>query len=148
MRVKNARASIALRQALDPSQYWLTSLRWQNLGKMFGPPPTRSWIRYWRRIRHEIVPGQDNNCCRQMQQLMYGLFQNISQHLRLEQPLRISIFFRSEYEIYQRGVWHCMKLILFWNCMFWSTSESTQHSLDARYLVHYSGFIWDKPDAL
>ena len=46
MRVKNARASRALRRALDSGQYWLASLCWQNLGKNVWPPLTRSWIRY------------------------------------------------------------------------------------------------------
>ena len=46
LRVKNARDSRALRQALDPGQYWLALLRRQNLGEKCLPPPTRSWIRY------------------------------------------------------------------------------------------------------
>ena len=45
LRVKNARASRALRQALDPSQYWFTSLAWLCLAtsaksrKTFLGPP-------------------------------------------------------------------------------------------------------------
>ena len=45
LRVKNARASRALRWALDPGQYWLASLTQTLLryvgkisGKIFGPP--------------------------------------------------------------------------------------------------------------
>ena len=49
--VKNARASRVLRQALDPSWYWLAllaPLRFTSLAKFLGPPLlTKSWIHYW-----------------------------------------------------------------------------------------------------
>ena len=51
--VKNARASRALRRALDPGQYWLASLprlRFATLAKsrekFLATPLTKSWIRY------------------------------------------------------------------------------------------------------
>ena len=52
LRVKNARASRALRWALDPGQYWLTlfaRLHFATSAKSWEkmlPLPTKSWIRY------------------------------------------------------------------------------------------------------
>ena len=52
LRVKNTRASRALRWALDPGQYWLTSLARlyfttsaKSRKKFLAPPFTKSWIR-------------------------------------------------------------------------------------------------------
>ena len=51
LRVKNARASRALRWALDPGQYWLTSLNQlcfatsaKSREKFLAPALTKSWI--------------------------------------------------------------------------------------------------------
>ena len=52
LRVKNPRASRALRQALDPGHYWLASLAQLRFApsaksrkKIPAPPPTKSRIR-------------------------------------------------------------------------------------------------------
>ena len=54
LRVKNATASRALRQTLDPAQYWLALLARLHFAtsaksrkKFLAPPLTKSWIRYW-----------------------------------------------------------------------------------------------------
>ena len=58
--VKNSRASRALRWALDPGLYYIagfahpTSLCYVSKisKKISGPPPTKSWIRYWNGFDH------------------------------------------------------------------------------------------------
>ena len=67
LRVKNARASRALRRALDPSQYWLASvarLRFATSAKsrerFLAPPLTKSWIRYC--FGHNCSLSIDTKC--------------------------------------------------------------------------------------
>ena len=76
--VKNARASRALRWALDPGQYHeslclpdFTSLHRQNLGNNFCAPPTKSWICYcpsslryvWSSMINKLGTGDRGRYC-------------------------------------------------------------------------------------
>ena len=124
--VRNTRASRTLRWALDPSQYWLTSLARLHFAmsakswkKFLGPPLTKSWIRY----------------CKQAKMIYYEKC-DIFDHLIL---ILLSWYSRLSVTLWQRYIqqesWHVVWSDMWHSCLptrwhvisyFWFKTDITE----------------------